>query len=510
MAGTRAPGRFKTLAALSLASTAVLGLINLPQPFHGDQALFTIAARELDGGRVLYRDFWDLKPPGIFVFYLVAGRLFGFSEAGVHLFELLYLLAFAAFLLVTLKDRFRRPEIAALLPLLTVGFYYAVAKKWHLTQVEGLVGPLLYVSLWFGVGHREEKRRVWIPRLLASGLAGGLVLLFKPMFGLILLPFWWSAILLVPAPEGRMTALVVLRRGTLILAGVGLAVAPVVAYFVRHECLDLAWKTLFVIPPQVLGVAPRKSVLDFVRNAGWFGVVFAPLIALALPALRTLLQKPRDLLFANLVAWLVLGTIVILLQMTSWWAYHFLLLAVPIGLLSSRGIEGVIDRWQAGLPRAATVGAALGFFVLCVPCLYSLARKAVDLGVCGFALDRKHAEQYRIRVSPDYRAVAEETAFLSSPDALPGGIWVGGDPLFYYLSGREQAIALSGWSPEFYIPDQWAQLEREIKPGKAAYLFFLAELWNWLPQTHPELRRSVDERYQLLRRSDAGYWFARR
>jgi hypothetical protein len=79
-----------TRYGLPLVVLAVLGLIHLPYPFGGDQALFLLGAAALDRGEVLYVDFWDNKQPGIYFFFWLAGHLFGFSEAGVHLLELLW------------------------------------------------------------------------------------------------------------------------------------------------------------------------------------------------------------------------------------------------------------------------------------------------------------------------------------------------------------------------------------------------------------------------------------
>ena len=82
-------------------------LVNLPQPFTGDQALFTIRASEMSDGKILYRDLWVPKQPGIFYFYFVGGMLFGFNEIGVHTFELLYMTALSIVLILALKGYFK-------------------------------------------------------------------------------------------------------------------------------------------------------------------------------------------------------------------------------------------------------------------------------------------------------------------------------------------------------------------------------------------------------------------
>ena len=92
-----------TVNAAAMASVVLAAGLCLALPFWGDQALFTVYARQIAQGAVLYRDIFDVKQPGIFLFYLLGGSLFGYTEIGIHLFELLYWLAFSAFAMVALR-----------------------------------------------------------------------------------------------------------------------------------------------------------------------------------------------------------------------------------------------------------------------------------------------------------------------------------------------------------------------------------------------------------------------
>ena len=56
---------------------------------------------------MLSRDLFDIKQPGIYVFYAFGGLLFGFNEVGIRLFELVYWLAFSVFALATLSPSSR-------------------------------------------------------------------------------------------------------------------------------------------------------------------------------------------------------------------------------------------------------------------------------------------------------------------------------------------------------------------------------------------------------------------
>lgn len=90
-----------------LGVVALTGIINLYRPLYGDSALFLLAAEGMSRGDVLYVDFWDNKQPGIFAFYYVAGRLFGFTAPGLHLFELCWMLWFSVVLCIALRPCLR-------------------------------------------------------------------------------------------------------------------------------------------------------------------------------------------------------------------------------------------------------------------------------------------------------------------------------------------------------------------------------------------------------------------
>ena len=61
------------LDAAVFATIVVLGLVTVFLPYTGDQALFARAAREIGRGAVYYRDFWDIKQPGIYWWFVGAG-----------------------------------------------------------------------------------------------------------------------------------------------------------------------------------------------------------------------------------------------------------------------------------------------------------------------------------------------------------------------------------------------------------------------------------------------------
>src|ERR1044071_5583827 len=73
--------------AVVLSAIVLIGVLYLAQPFYDDQALFVVGAQKMGQGQVLYRDYWDIKQPAVFLFYLLAGKCLGFTELGIHAFE---------------------------------------------------------------------------------------------------------------------------------------------------------------------------------------------------------------------------------------------------------------------------------------------------------------------------------------------------------------------------------------------------------------------------------------
>ena len=139
---------FVALTAFTLSLVLMAGGFRLAMPFWGDQALFTIYGRELTKGAVLYRDVFDVNQPGIFIYYAIGGLLFGFTEVGIHLFELGYWVAFSLFASVALRRYFTTAWAAPLVPICTVVVYYLYVDPVDLTRIEMLIAFPILLAWW--------------------------------------------------------------------------------------------------------------------------------------------------------------------------------------------------------------------------------------------------------------------------------------------------------------------------------------------------------------------------
>ena len=514
-----APGQasaFTRTLVLVLIAVALAGLVNLPQPFTWDQAMFATGAQEIQRGAVLYRDFWDVKSPGIYLFYLAAGSLFGFSEVGIHFFELLYFLAFSLVVLLARRADGEHLATAGWAVLLSVGLYYAVASDWHLTQVEALAGFPLFLSLW--CSHRALRAGRASGLLFAlSGLAGGFAALLKLLFFPIVAALWSAdlAALAARQPGRRIAAMAPALLA--ILAGFLLPVGLAVLYFAATRSLGLACWSTFAHPIQIVAGERSMRLGVLARGLWWFLRAWAPVAALAAIGAWHSLRARRDPLAARLLLWLGVGLAVILVQRTSWWEYHYLLLSVPLGLLAASGIEALAPGLRALVPASPpkevrVVVAAAAVLLFSVP-LGSLGLKAAKLTAHRFALTREDRFRYQCESSRagGYAEAGTEAAFLAGPDARPGPIFVLGSPVYYWLSGRRPAVPRRWAFIESVPTGEWSRIARALRSTRPPYIFVDAEHAAILEQSRPRTDEFLDllgHDYRVMRSSERGTWYA--
>jgi hypothetical protein len=502
----------------SLLIVIVLGVAKLPQPFLNDQALYTVTAENMRDGWLLYRDAWDVKQPGIFYFYFAGGSLFGFNEIGIHLFELIWMVVLSVILLLTLKRQFKSESLASLLPVFTVGMYFGTTGQLHQTQPETVMALPTFLSLWFS--HRALKpggrRILW---LFFSGMMGGVVVVLKLMFLPIPLAFWLTALWrTMGATEKSFAA--VLQSLLSIGLGVSIPLFFTMAHLSSQGILDIAIWTFFIYPSKAVTHWPFTiNIGTLVDSVLWFLRNFAPVLALSMIGVYSRLGTNRDSLMLNLILWVGAAGFVILLQRLSWFQSHFMLLVIPVGILAARGLDLLclaLKRLNVGITErrshlVAVTSAILLFSPMSIQAALTVRLFARDNFTSLLTTDglRKHQS-----VESSYHAQAlREVAFLKSPDAAPGEIYVVGDAIYYYLSGRDPAIPIL--VRYFTPPFLWAKLLSALyRAPRPAYIFItkdsISQLQKHTPEAAPyieEVARFVDKYYDVIRTSEAGTWY---
>jgi hypothetical protein len=503
--------RIRAVATYLVPLSIVLALSwsQLPRPFTGDQALLLYGARVLDHGGVFYRDFWDNKQPGVFLFYWAAGRMFGFTALGVHTFELIYLLALSAFEIAVLRPALRRPWLAAAAPVATIGVYYGAATAWHLTQLEILVAFPLLVSIASAaraVAGTPGRRRVLLA--FGAGLAATGVALFKlvlaPVPALACLAAF--AISLGSEPWNEVLLGLVVPFGTGVCAGLA---AWAAAFWMAGALPQLLW-TSFVYPVRLVAEIPAADPHRLLHAAMWFARSTAPWLVLGALAPLAWRGLRREALTVQLWAWVVLGAVAIAIQKVAWWEYHFLLLFVPVGLLAIRGVDGIVALSETRLRRFA---APAGLLILALAALPSCRRGMRRFhGRAELAELRDPARLLAWQRASDARmnAMWEETGFLRRPDARQGTIYVFGNPMYLVLSGRWMAIPVNGWGLEELLQAQWDALPGALARARPAYLFVAGPYGPFIAERSPALAAWIAREYQPVAVDPEGTWYQRR
>jgi hypothetical protein len=489
-----------------LAVVTLFGAYRIADPFDGDQALFLQYARTLARGGILYVDVWDNKQPGIYWFYLVGGTLFGFTEPGVHLFELLYQLLFCAVLMATLRGWLRKPWLTVLAPITCVGVYYANTGLWHLTQIEFLVAFPLFLTLWLAAApwpSIRQRRHA----LFCAGVCAGVVVSYKLALAPIVAAGWlmslWTSNVSLSANSFVRERLIPAGLGLLLILG------SLALWFALHDALSiLAW-TSFVYPLRASKEIPHQAWSTLASSIRWYVVISAPWLVVAGAAGVRWRGRREEWLTMQLLAWLASGFAVILLQKFSWWAYHFTLLIVPVGLLATRGADGLIARVPFRAQRAITVALASALFISpAVVVIWRLSRADFrQVLILASVRDPRQLLDYQRRFSPDYDQIWRNTRFLLGRDALPGPIYVFGNPLYFQFAGRDQAIATHGWAWEFLLQSQWSELPTQLSRAVPSYIF-VSPYYDQLLRTRSARTLAwIRSKYAILFSDSAGTWY---
>jgi hypothetical protein len=487
--------------AVVLGVLALLGLLVLPLPFTGDQALFAAGARQLADGDVLYRDFWDVKQPGIYAFYLAGGSALGYSEVALHLAELVYQLAFAVVLIATLRDRYEHRWVGPVVALLIVGTYYAAVEAVQLGQVESLVGFPAYLALWCAARGLDDEPRAtrWF---CASGVAGGVVLVLKLVLAPVLGGIWLVALWHVVrhAPGNRRAGFGFLGA---IALGVAIPVGLAVVYLAAYGQLETARWTFFTVSSQATGIAGRP-LARLTEGASRTAARWALPLALGTVGLYAIARRGRDRFDLMVLAWLVLGVPVFLVQ--HWWIYTYAMFLVPVGLLAGRGIDLLAGQWSRPA-SGVRVAALLAGVVLLVPVAVRVARNTSAVARHGFALSTEDRTALREDLEPEYgnaRAWARRTG---EPDAPTGDVYVLGNPLDLYVADRRQSVSINGWSPEQYPEDVWRRLRRELRRTRPVELVVDRFSDDIMEDRSRETRRLIASRYEPFGGSGDDTWY---
>ncbi|HEX6013381.1 MAG TPA: hypothetical protein VFY87_16590, partial [Geminicoccaceae bacterium] len=371
-----------------------------------------------------------------------------------------------------------------------------------------LVPLPLFACLWLS-SYSWSAARTCKAAHFASGCCAAIAAVFKLILMPIPVTFWLASAAWAIAREGRPPGTVLRDQLLPATTGVVVVFGAVTAYFAMLGALpEFLWTNLGY---PVQAVATTTNVLDWERllfSAGWYAFTFAPWLLFAALGLTGCRGDRRDLVTLQLALWLLVGTALIVAQRLSWWSYHFLLLILPLGILALRGIDAVSIRLAGGgavdRRRLVPLVAVLAYAPLTAGLqgLFGKVQPVIALSVMGDT----DLVGYRGWVEPEYYQIWRDTRFLVGPGALPGPIYVFGDPRYYLLSGRTQAIPIHGWTV-YLLPWQRRRQAELLEASRPAYIFASPQTEQTIFALSPQLKALIDHAYEPLSSSDQGTWY---
>jgi hypothetical protein len=218
-----------------LAALTVVFLRALPSlryPLGRDQATYSVIAQGLLHGRVLYRDLWDIKPPGIFCIYAVIVKIFGPVMWSIGVVDILWLMAISICIFCFANRYLGAP--AAAIAAVSYALWHCSWDYAHAGESETFITLFVFLAYFILM---SEQRENWRGNF-AAGLLCGATFWVKynaaPFFPVLtLLPY-----LDLPQLDGRPRRLQLtipwplwFRRTLVVAAGFLLMVVVVLAYF---------------------------------------------------------------------------------------------------------------------------------------------------------------------------------------------------------------------------------------------------------------------------------------
>ncbi len=161
---SRVAAQYKWLAG-TLVVVLLRALPSLRYPLGRDQATYCVIGQGLLHGKLLYRDLWDNKPPGIFWIYAVIVKIFGPVMWSVGLVDILWLLVISCCIFYFARRYLG--NAGAALSVIFYAFRHCQKGYVHAAQPEAFL-MLCVFGAWFLLGATR-----WKP---ASNIAAGLLL----------------------------------------------------------------------------------------------------------------------------------------------------------------------------------------------------------------------------------------------------------------------------------------------------------------------------------------------
>lgn len=344
----------------------LLGLPTLTVPFSTDDSIFALGARTILSGGVLYRDFWEIKSPGVYFAYALAFIPFGQHMASVRVLDLVNT-ALAMGAIYLLGRRFFGERAGIFAGCLYGVTYLTRADLDGLGEAESFMALPIVLSV---LVYRPNEQRGANAGAFLSGVLLGLAFSIKVSAGFYVLALPAIELMFTERPLRFLPAL---KR--LSIAASGFLVIPAVftVYLIAGGALGdfIDIQRLHVWPYTSLHWSPpgESYVHFFARATHDYIQDNLFLVVPAAGALFIALAGPRRK-ETVLVVVLATASLLTVWSQGKFFRYHYLAMIFPLALLAGFAIDRLIaymSRPRFPSRRLAAYGLVGGFLVALTP-----------------------------------------------------------------------------------------------------------------------------------------------
>jgi hypothetical protein len=511
---------------VSLFVVVLQGLHSICYPIGRDQAIFLCIGQRLLEGKQLYRDVWDIKPPGILYLYAVIVKIFGSVMWSVGLVDILWLLIISCFIF-----KFAERHLGTAPAVMAVVLHAAVRGwlgYWDAAQPENFLVLFVFAAYFLS----SYRGRLWWLYGLLSGILFAAAfwlkynaLAFVPM--VLVLPY----LDFTPLDRGaRLPRFTLSGREWIKRSGFwAAAFAGVAMVLVGYLAWAGAWPAMhesqFVILPRhnALVIEKSRSYWLFVyRNMsmafGWWSLLAATVAILVA-------RRARDL-SATLPVFLAtaMGGLCTAMQARlPTYAFEtcypfFAMLGGYVGVKVFQAFRHISRQCR---DRGWRLAAVLVWIVFANLAYLPLPDAAVQLKLYFYDLEAwRHDRDTFYRNYPWARPISHYAGqmhviqYLREKSTPQDGVFIwGSEPLIYFLAHRNPPTRfvvnldlISLWTP----PSWRGELVRGLEAAPPKYIvvvrhdgertlpFNFPDSDAYLNQRFPALREFVTRRYQKV------------
>jgi hypothetical protein len=344
--------KLSRLSAVAIALAFVARLPAIVAPFGPDQGVYVTIGWGLSRGLTLYRDMFELKPPGIYVTYWAGMHVFG-SGAAAEFWLDFVAAAVTVLAIIAIVRRLASPGLAMLAgAVVSVGTLpaarYAYGGFLERSVTETFSIPILACAIWAATVSSDRDRPLWP---LLSGLLIGLAAIYKQSAVI-----YWPALIVWIG----WTAGVARARRFALWSLPAIFAAPVIAFvwIWWTGALDWAWNALVRYIAAYLSIGHqglltrlhyfaqevwRRQRADEVWGIGSVASVFA-----LIPALRARTSASGRLASLGVV-WLAAALLAVFINGPRLFTTYFVPPQIPLCLLAAWLLHEVIaiqPRWK--------------------------------------------------------------------------------------------------------------------------------------------------------------------